>query len=334
MRKFGTRFGIIAAALAVAGCGTSGQLASRATGANTAGSGSDLATASRAWLRYPDAPTARFAAAGAASGFRLLVLGGYDDALGRLGNVEQFTAFDKWETLPALPTRRSSAAAATVPSERILVFGGAVPGGVATQPLGSVERLSLATRKWDRLADMPTPRWGAAAAAKGLFVYVAGGSSWGHAVDAFELYNAIDNTWKALPALPQAREFAAIGALGERVVVAGGAVGGVPSNDTHVYNPEAGTWTKVAPMPTPRTQAAYAVYGHVLYVVGGIGPGGKSTAVESFHLGTGAWTRHTPLPEPLSGAVAARLGERLVVTGGSGADGRASARTYGLPFSL
>ncbi len=325
MRKIG--FAVAVATLA--GCGTlpAGRLAAESTGVQ--------ATSQRnAWIRYPDAPTARFAAAGATSGFRLLVIGGYDDSLSRLGDVEQFTAFDKWETLPALPTRRSGATAATVPSERILVFGGAVPGGVATQPLGTVERLSLATRKWDRLAEMPTPRWGAAAASRGLFVYVAGGSSWGHAVDAFEFYNAIDNTWRRLPALPQAREYGAIGALGERVVVAGGAIGGTPSGDVQIYNPEKGTWTQAAPMPTPRSQAGYAVYGHVLYVVGGIGAAGRSTAVESFNLGTGVWTRHTPLPEPLSALVAARLGERLVVTGGTGASGQASARTYGLPFSL
>jgi hypothetical protein len=76
------------------------------------------------------------------------------------------------------------------------------------------------------------------------------------------------------------------------------------------------------------------VYGHQLYVVGGTSAAGKSRAVESFDLGTGAWTSHTPLPEALSSLVAAKLGERLVVTGGVDTAGKASAKTWGLPFSL
>ena len=328
--------GVAITALSLAGCGTVGQFGGQVGTRLGAGNGAGSAAKQESgWIRYPDAPSARFAAAGATSGFRLLVVGGSDDSASRLNSVEQFTAFDKWETLPALPTRRSEPCAATVPAERILVFGGAVPGSGATTPSGTVERLSLLTRKWDRLAEMPTPRWGAGAAAKGLMVYVAGGNSvGGHPVAAFEKYDAINNSWEKLPSFPTRRVGAAVASLGERVVVAGGSNFFYFLGDLQIYNPEARTWTQGAPMPTPRANAGYAIYGHRMYVVGGQSAAGKSRAVESFDLGTGTWTSHTPLPEALSSLVAARLGERLVVTGGLDQSGKASAKTWGLPFSL
>jgi N-acetylneuraminic acid mutarotase len=331
MRQISGRCLVFVTALGLAGCGTS-MIGKGALPGTTGASTTSSSRAESGWLRYPDAPTARFGAASATSGFRLLVIGGYDDGLSRLGAVEQFTAFDKWETLPPLPSRRSSACAANVPSERILVFGGAVASSVATQPLGTVERLSLATRTWDRLAEMPTPRWGAGAAAHGLQVYVAGGSSWGNPVAAFERYDALGNSWQRLADVPTAREAAAVAMLGQRVVVAGGRDRGTVLGQVDLFNPETGKWYQGAPMPTPRSHAGYLAYGHHLFVVGGSTANGASAAVESFDLASNSWTRHAPLPEASSNLVAAKLGARLVVTGGLGEGGKATARTYGTAF--
>lgn len=324
----GRLIGTSLAMVTLAGCGASllGTSAGR-TGATAPRAMSVInASPKDTWIAYPDAPSARFNAAGVAVGFQFFVLGGYNDNLGRLNSVDRFTAFDKWSGMPAMPTPRSSLAAALVPYNRVLAIG-----GLANMlPLGTTEMFSVEKNTWDTMPDMPTPRWGAGADAYGDQAWVAGGAAI-YPSRAFESFSIQTKSWTKLADMSVPREGCVAARIGQRIAVVGGRTPGGITGALELYNIDTGTWSRGPDMPTARSYPAFAVYGHHLFVLGGHLESGSTAAVESYDLGSNSWTKRTPLPEALSGALATKLGERLVVTGGF-SNGHATAKTWGIPF--
>jgi hypothetical protein len=83
----------------------------------------------------------------------------------------------RWETVPAVPTPRSGAAAATA-GGRVVVFGGEAPGGT----IAPVEAFDPESGRWASLPPMRTPRHGLGGIAYGRFVYaLEGGPEPGYA---------------------------------------------------------------------------------------------------------------------------------------------------------
>lgn len=305
----------------VAGCGLpSTPLSSTSSRTVTAQDGG--------WLTYPDAPTARFKAAGAAIGFSLFVLGGRTKE-GVLAKSEIFRAFDRWSVAPAMPTPRSGLAAVVVPADRVLAVG----GENATGALGTAELYSFDKGTWETLPAMPTKRSCVAAAAYGVFAYVVGGKIDGKPGKTVEVLDIRDKSWKTVAPLSVAREGAIAARLGERMAVVGGHNAAGPLGTLELYHFEKNTWTTMAPMPTPREEAAYAVVGHHLFVMGGETAQGPTTAVESYDLASNTWTKRAPLPVAIVGGVGSKLGERIVITGGVAGE-QLSTKTFGLPIPL
>ncbi|MEB3197397.1 MAG: kelch repeat-containing protein [Candidatus Sericytochromatia bacterium] len=278
------------------------------------------------WTPLPDAPLAREGAAGTAFGLSLWVLGGRDAAGQLLTKGHRLEGFERWEAVPPPGGSRFQASAVTLNPPRLLLTGGQAEG----RALGTTEWWDVATASWQRLPDLPTPRWGAGAAGHGVFAYVVGGSN-GRPLDTVERFDARDRSWRSLAPLALGREAGVAATLGQRIVVVGGRTRDGLTGSLEIYDPATGVWKAGPAMPTPRSHAAFAVYGYHLFVLGGLTAQGPTAAVESFDLTSGTWTVRASLPEARHGAVAARVGERLVVTGGVVA-GRVSAGGWRMPF--
>lgn len=127
------------------------------------------------WTALPPMPTARDHLAAAAVGGIVYAVGGRTAVL-----FDRLEAYDpstnQWTSREAMPTARGGLAAAAVLG-RLVTFGGE---GNAADPLGifrETEAWDPGADRWSRLADMPTPRHGMAAATMGAVVWVPGGAT-------------------------------------------------------------------------------------------------------------------------------------------------------------
>jgi N-acetylneuraminic acid mutarotase len=129
----------------------------------------------------------------------------------------------------------------------------------------------------DEWTDLPRPpnhhQWGMAAAIRGKFYVVGGGSR------ALDIYDPATNTWTTRTGLAQARGGGAGVSLGGKFYVIGGSTStsGGPIRWVSVYNPATDTWSSAARMPTPLYGIAAAVVElngqKLIAVVGGAKPG-------------------------------------------------------------
>jgi N-acetylneuraminic acid mutarotase len=112
-------------------------------------------------------------------------------------------------------------------------------------------RYDLASRTWERIGDLPTPRSRMRAVESGGMIYVIGGYVAGTANDgntgACEAYDPLTNAWKARTPMPTPRHGHTVVALGRRLVVTGGGSG--ESARAEVYDPSTDTWTKFSACP-------------------------------------------------------------------------------------
>ena len=75
-----------------------------------------------------------------------------------------------WRAVTPLPEARGGTGATAV-TGRLVSVGGEAPSGT----IGSVYAYIPASKRWDRLPDLPTPRHGLAVVAVGNRVFVIGG---------------------------------------------------------------------------------------------------------------------------------------------------------------
>ena len=172
----------------------------------------------------------------------------------------RFSSSGAWTTLStAMPTPRSSCAAAAAANGLIYVMGGDSSSGVT----GVLEAYDPSVGKWTTgLAAMPTPRdsFAATVGADGQ-IYAIGGSG-----GAVEAYNVTTGQWSTRSALPDEElSLSAANAADGRIY----AIGGVP-NEINAYSTVTNRWTPVTPLSDSRTGvgAVVAPDGH-LYAIGG-----------------------------------------------------------------
>lgn len=165
----------------------------------------------------------------------------------------------------AMPTPRSSTAAALAPNGMAYVLGGDGPSGV----VGTVEAYNPATAKWTTgLTAMPTPRdsFAAAVGTDGRLYTIGGQGNTSDAASTVEAYDIATNTWSTASSLPSGDFYvAAVSAPDGRIYELGGT-----SNMVNAYSPVTNRWTSVAPLSDNRTGvgAVVAPDGHI-YAVGG-----------------------------------------------------------------
>ena len=158
---------------------------------------------------------------------------------------------------------------------RVFVFGGvdqetSVPFGSAIQ---TAEALDLTSGTWSPIASIPVPTAGAACAAIGHRIVVAGGWS-GDWSTQVHVYDAQTDTWSAGPPLREARAWPGSAMYKGRLYLAGGVMGAFPGKKSYLasveaLDPVAGAWMPAGRLSSGRYGVGLAVQGGQLYALGG-----------------------------------------------------------------
>ncbi|MGH7377444.1 MAG: Kelch repeat-containing protein, partial [Candidatus Methylomirabilales bacterium] len=136
-----------------------------------------------------------------------------------------------------LPTGRDHLAAVAV-AGRLYAIAGRV-GGSYARNLAVVEAYDPGTDRWERRADLPTPRSGIAAALWQGRIVVIGGEAPSGTFATVEAYDPVTDRWAPGPSLPTARHGLGAAVVGPGLyAVAGGTTpGGSRSGITEVLFP-------------------------------------------------------------------------------------------------
>ncbi len=199
--------------------------------------------------------------------------------------------FAQWQSSPVLPTARYQLSGAMVPGTPgaqpafFHTVGGWIKGATATDPTrGDVasavhERFDSCQQRWQRLADLPEPRAGAAIATLDGYLYAVGGA-----------------TQSLL--------------VGNRTVQ--------PHANLWRYDPTANRWQALAPLPVALTGATAVGIGESLYLFGGVnGAGVLANHTYHYHVNTDEWTAGRAIPGPgRAFAAATAIGDRVALVGG------------------
>jgi N-acetylneuraminic acid mutarotase len=181
----------------------------------TVGSVWQLRSSSQTWQQVAALPLARDNLGAAQQGAQVYAIGGDDATQSSVGATESFSPKTRtWRELAAMPTPRDYIASAVDATGTIYAIGGGqlvqISGG---QVLATVEAYHPASDTWTSLADMPTARWGAAAATLDGRLYVIGGgepdpngSMGDRTMRTVEVYSPKTDTWQQAAPLPQAGE--------------------------------------------------------------------------------------------------------------------------------
>ena len=217
-----------------------------------------------------------------------------------------------WKWKPPLEHPRANLAAATcdVPSPGCIY----AVGGLTTPP-GDVKSTvevydtATATPGWSQINDMPTGRWGLAAASSPGLLHVLGGfDTHLNRLNTHEIYNGTEwsssSTSTGPKPMPTARaELAAVTGPDGLIY----AIGGADANENalptvEAYDPLHDHWRAQAPMQTPRSGLA-AVTGPdgLIYAIGGSLNGVELSSVEVFDPNTNTWTARPDLSLPGTG---------------------------------
>lgn len=228
----------------------------------------------------------------------------------------------EWSRIADIPTPRSEVAAAVFES-KIYVVGGF--GGTNV-----VERYDPATRRWERLPDLPIgvdhPMTAALQGAK-PGVYVMGGNSGGAPTARTFRLGPGATAWEEVAPMPEPRSAGAAMArltgrpndlISPQIIVVGGAMGGRLAASTLVYDALLDRWAVRADMPTLRDHLAAAWLGDRACAIGGrtLSMARNLPALECYEPYDDRWERLPTAPTPRGGVGAAVIGDRLFFIGG------------------
>ena len=246
------------------------------------------------WITLPECPVECFGLTQITG--RLTTVGGQDRAKSETGRVYEFVSeSQRWqESLPPMPTARSSVVVIARPSSSpkppaIAVCGGVGDGRVV---LGTVEVFCQSTSQWHTAEPLPTPLWAMTSATVGDIAYLLGGvgeyfcytkncfsvsldSLFDTATPPGASHSQHDSLWMAVSDTPLVVSSAA--SLGGSLVTIGGrrSSTGPPSAAIHLLT-SSGSWERVRggdlPEPRSRSAAVFLPSGELM-VVGGYNKG-------------------------------------------------------------
>ena len=171
--------------------------------------------------------------------------------------------------------------------------------------------------RWQELAEMPTARYGLAAAAYENQIYAIGGETLQGVTGVVERYDPETNIWverspKPLPVVDVDGEV-----IGGMIYVPGGRVstGGV-TNYLEVYNIREDKWEKGAPLPMALSAYALVAFEGKLYLFGGWDGGQYLDIVFEYEPEEDIWRQKTSMPTARGYAGAAVVENNIYVIGG------------------
>ncbi len=208
------------------------------------------------WAALPPLPTPRaWLSALAGPDGKIYAIGGQAVADGGAVDVATVEAFDptanRWEAVAPLPEPREAAAGVTGPDGKLYVVGGQVyTGSAGSTPATSLRSLRVydtGSGQWSSGADMPTPRFGLAAAiGSDGRLYAIGGANNSQSLTTVEAYDFSAAAWsQGLDPMPTGRYgLAAVSRQGLIFAIGGGIVGPLNGimNTVEYYDAATGQW--------------------------------------------------------------------------------------------
>lgn len=289
--------------------------------------GRALARGSGAWAAKAPMPRPLFGMHSAVVGGEIFAMGGEDNrgvASAPTGGMNAYDpAADRWRAAAPMPTPRGFFGTA-VAGGRVHAVGGSPNMQEHDPGIAAVEIYDLATDRWSRGRDMPTPRADLTANEVGGKVYAIGGTR--HvgieALGTVEEYDPRADTWTRKADMPTPRLHLSSAVVdGKIVVVGGGPEWPVPSAATEVYDPATDTWTRMADMPTPRVGVWAAALGGEVYAMGGLGWENEALGtVEAFDPETDTWRRVPDMPTARFILTAEATASQVFAIGGAATD--------------
>jgi outer membrane protein assembly factor BamB len=175
------------------------------------------------------------------------------------------------------------------------------PRSVLAQP--------TATGAWEKLPDMPVPRWEAATVVLDDKLYVFGGyAKPTKSVKRVDVFDPKDGSWRKLADLPSAITHMNAVLDGRSVWIAGGFKDGYKGyaiNEVWRYDVDKNTFTAAPSLPKPRAGGGLALLGRHLHYVGGLLPDRLTDSADHWVLdlnavagGAGTWKDAAALPSP------------------------------------
>ena len=209
----------------------------------------------------------------------------------------------------------------------ILLVAFILTGLLGFASLSLAQELILKGGKWEKKADMPTPRSEACAVTANGLIYVFGGRDTIKQVRlaTVEVYNPTTDTWAKKADMPNTREQFVAGEVGGKIYLLGGfstvARGNRKIQKTltaiDVYNPATDAWEQKANAPAGRARMAGVAANGKIYVIGGTtNVGGGQTDLAIYDPATDKWEKGPDLIERRWSASAGAVNGKIYAIGG------------------
>lgn len=201
---------------------------------------------------------------------------------------------------------------------RIYVAGGIREGNATSD---RAYRYDPSADRWERIADLPSPRHHMPLVVAGDSLYAIGGFGPEGFAPQSNLWLYLEDTdeWVDRWSLGIPRGASAAAELEGRIYLFGGYThDNQLVSAVEVYDPGVDRWTRVAPLPTPVDHLAAASLGGKVFAFGGrtIFLGAITTAVQRYDPEEDRWDEPAPLPLATAGHAAVVLGDRIHILGG------------------
>ena len=192
---------------------------------------------------------------------------------------------------------------------------------------------SFAEQNWEGVSQLPTDRWGLAAAVVEDNIYIIGGTLNNNVrgpdgTSIVEVYDPHTNTWRQVADMPTPRTYPYTAVVNGSIYVFGGwynEKGGKIKYPVVVeaYDPETDTWTEKKDMPVSRVHPAIGVVEEKIYIIGGSTGWGpehvrRMDRVDIYDPATDTWEQGAKMPTPRDPYLGGVVNNRIYVISGYG----------------
>jgi len=221
--------------------------------------------------------------------------------------ASRFVLFQPW-------TARDWVTAAAVEDGRVYILGGR---DRAAQNYAEVYEINLERLRIHQVTELPSPRFGMGAVARGDRVYLLGGYDGRRVYDDILELDVRTLAVRRVGGLPGGRTFGAAAGGGGEIFYLGGWDGTRPRDDILEIDVEGGGAAVVGSLPSPRELFAAAWYEGRIYVLGGADERGSYLdEIVEIDPADGRTLRIGRLPSSRTRASAVVSGGRLYLVGG------------------
>jgi DNA-binding CsgD family transcriptional regulator len=171
--------------------------------------------------------------------------------------------------------------------------------------------------RWQKKADLPTARYGLAAAVYENQIYAIGGETENGVTGVVEKYNPRDDAWLELNSKPTPVTDVGAVVIGGKIFIPGGRTNNsFITNILEIYDPKNDSWELGSPLPIPLSAYAITAFEGKMYLFGGLDGEKVSNRVFEYNPDQDIWRERAPMPTVRDYAGAAVAGGKIFVIGG------------------